>query len=100
MSGANSRRVDVERPFSIAASVHSRRFGDETVLLDLEGGKYFALDEVGAAVWEALGRGQTINQIVDSLHELYDTTVPTLQHDVEQLVRALICEGLVSQAAP
>jgi hypothetical protein len=85
--------------FAPAHGVHARRFDEELVLLDLAGGNYYALDEVGAQIWEALSHGRTPEQIAADLVERYETDLGTLRADVEELTRTLLDRGLLIGAA-
>jgi hypothetical protein len=74
--------------------VHAKRFDDEVIVLDLGGGAYFSLDEVGAAVWEGFARGQSLQEIVHGLAEQYHAPESTLLADTTELARKLVEAGL------
>jgi len=44
--------VTLETPFTIPEGVVSREIEGETVLLNLESGRYFGLNAVGTRVWQ------------------------------------------------
>ena len=50
-----------------ATNVHTRMFDDELVLLDLDGGDYFALNELGTELWAGLEKGETLAQIAEGI---------------------------------
>jgi hypothetical protein len=81
--------------FRRSEGVHARRFDDEIVLLDLQGGRYYGLDEVGADVWEALSDGATVEDVVARLHDRYDVERARLEQDVRALVDDLMRSGLL-----
>jgi len=44
----------------------------ETVILSLESGEYFGLNEVGATIWRLIQQPHTIEQLRDALLEEYE----------------------------
>ena len=53
-----------ERTFKATSRVLSRVLDGEAVLLDLGGGQYYGLDEVGTVVWTALEAGASVAELV------------------------------------
>jgi hypothetical protein len=84
--------------FDRAKGVVGARQGDTTVLLDLHGGMYYTLNEVGGRVWDLLGDGLTTPALVERLLEEYDVPLDRLEADVGSLVDRLRAAGLVEPA--
>jgi hypothetical protein len=78
--------------------------GDELVLLDLEGERYYTLNEVGSRVWTLLDGGATRAGIVDTLRREYDIRAENsgdaLDGDVARLLAELYAAGLVIADRP
>ena len=75
-----------------AQSVHTRVFDTELVVLELERGDYFALDEIGTVLWNGLENGKSLDEIA---------TIVAASHDVSH-ERALadltaLCDDLVER---
>lgn len=83
----------VPRPH-VKSAVH----GDRTILLDLDSGRYWGLDEVGTRVWALLKRGVDVADIVGRLEEEYDVARATLEADLEALVRQFEEMGVIRWA--
>jgi hypothetical protein len=77
------------------AHVHARRFDDEFVILDLSGGSYYALNAVGAHIWEGLLAGRTPAQVAHSLTAQYRVDYETAVNDCVALVDELLARGLL-----
>ena len=77
------------------ASVIHAFVGGEAVLLDVESGLYFGLDEVGARIWQLLVVGATEDSIVDQLLEEYEVERAQLRTDVTSFLTALATKGLI-----
>ena len=67
----------------------------EAVILDVEAGKYYALDTVGTAVLQLLQNPATLAQICQKLYAEYDVTLERCEDDVAALVEDLASHGLV-----
>lgn len=83
--------------FRPTGGVHARRVGEELVILDVTSGQYYALDEVGAAMWDELSRGRTIEQTVEALLATYSVAREQLESDVRALVDTLTARGLLER---
>jgi pyrroloquinoline quinone biosynthesis protein D len=66
-----------------------------TVLLRLEDGGYYALDEVGAMIWELCDGTRAVADIVAILCEEFDAAESTVWDDVLEFVGDLRREGLL-----
>ncbi len=75
--------------------VFSREFGDELVLLDLDGGEYFALNEVGAALFRGLAGGRSVRETAHALEGAYEVEAAQLFQDLVALADALASRGLI-----
>lgn len=71
----------------------------QTVLLRLSDGGYYALDEVGAMVWELCDGQRSVAEIVATLSEHFDADAQTIAADVMEFVADLSREQLLVGAA-
>lgn len=71
-----------------------RSVGDDLVLLDFSRGLYYALDPVGARIWELL-QGCTVEEIVAAIVGEYDVDAATAEADVRRLIAELAERELV-----
>ena len=74
------------------------RIEEETVLLDLDSGLYFALNEVGARVWELCDGDRSLDDIVAVVTSEYDVDTNTARADVTELLEQLAGERLLTPA--
>ena len=75
--------------------VHVREFDGELVILDLDKGCYFGLDEVGTRVWQLVSGGATLAQAVDTLQPEYDAPSARMLEDFLSLGNEWLERGLV-----
>jgi coenzyme PQQ biosynthesis protein PqqD len=87
--------MTVERP-KRRDRVLAEQVDGETVLLNLDSGMYFALNEVGARIWELCDGTRTVAEIVTSICEEYAAPEEVIRADVNELLSALSAEQLVA----
>ncbi|HYH07622.1 MAG TPA: PqqD family protein [Thermoanaerobaculia bacterium] len=78
-----------------APGVIVREVGDEFVILDLERGVYYGLQDVAARVWQSLAAGHSIPETVETLLSEYEVEREQLEGDLARLVEELREAGLV-----
>ena len=86
------------RPYTrlrVAPAVHFRRFGGELVVLDLSGGEYFALNEMGARIWSDLAQGRAVSDVVEGLAQEYELDQAQASSDLEAFADELVAKGLL-----
>jgi len=70
-------------------------FAGELVILDMERGEYFAMDEIGATLWAGLDAGKTLEQIADDVVARYDVAREQALTDLVALRDELLQRGLL-----
>jgi hypothetical protein len=89
------RPVGLDETLLPGTQVHARRFDDEVVVLDLAGGDYYALNAVGARVWEQIVDGKTPAEIASVLESEFDVQQERALQDCMVLLEELIDRGLL-----
>ena len=81
---------------SIAASDDAvfRELNGESVVLNLESGMYYGLDEVGTRVWQAAAPGATLADVLDCITAEFEVDRPSAERDLLELAGTLIGKGL------
>jgi hypothetical protein len=65
------------------------------VLLDLDGGQYYSLDEVSARVWELCDGEHEVDRIVAAISTEYEAPVETIYEDVLAFLEEMEDEKLL-----
>jgi hypothetical protein len=81
-------------------AVATSDLGEEIVVLDLEGGRYFGLEEVGAFVWRLLAEEPTVEQIESAIVERYEVPQERCASDLGELLAGLHFRGLIQTEVP
>lgn len=80
--------------FAPRPDVIFRTVGTESILLDLEGGLYYGLDEVGTRVWMLLA-DLSGEDVCRRLVQEFDVTLDQARADVAALIDQLVERGLL-----
>lgn len=83
------------RCFRASADVAARDIPDGLMLVNLQTGAAFKLNQVGAAVWKRLDGNTDRAAIVADLEKRYGVDWDTLLRDVDVLLRDLEQQGLI-----
>lgn len=72
----------------------------EVVIINLDSGAYYSLDQAGAGLWAELERGVGVDDLARYLEAHYAADAAEAATAVQALVAALETEGLVRPAGP
>ena len=67
----------------------------QTVLLRMEDGAYFTLEEVGAEVWKLCDGERDFDQVVAAVTEIFDAPEHVIRADVKAFVDEMVSERLL-----
>jgi len=71
----------------------------ETVLLKIERGAYFGLDDIGGEVWRLLETPLAAGELYGALSGRYDADMATIENDLAPVLVEMLDEGLIRVAA-
>ncbi len=77
-------------------NVVARELEGEAVMLNLESGVYFGLDEVGTRIWALIQEHGSLRKVFEAMQREYDVAPATLEKDLLRLVEELQGKGLVT----
>jgi hypothetical protein len=81
---------------SASSNVLVQNLDGEAVLLDLESGRYFGLDEVGARFWQVLAEAPSVEAAYETLAAEYDVDREKLRQDLYALLDELVEHQLIT----
>ena len=82
-----------------SARILAQEAGGSTVLLSLDDGAYFSLNEVGGVIWELCDGNHTIGEVATVISNRYDAPEDQVFADVVALVADLMSEQLLVDAS-
>ncbi len=81
--------------WTVPSSVLFHDLGGEAVLLELEGGQYYGLDEVGTRIWLLLVEHGDVQQVLELLLGEYDVDQERLREDLSVFLATLASKRLI-----
>jgi hypothetical protein len=75
--------------------VLTQRAAGTLVLLDLDGGQYYALDEVSSRVWDLCDGERGVGTIVSTLRDEFEAPEETIREDVLAFLQEMLDENLL-----
>lgn len=85
----------VNTRISISDNVVSADLDGEAVLLNIETGVYFGLDQLGTEIWKGIEDGEGEDDIFARLLKEYDVEPGRLRGDLSDFLRQLAQKGLI-----
>lgn len=70
-----------------------------SVMLDLNSGHYYTLDEVATEVWNLVSTRVSIDQVVSRLAGMFKVDAATAKQDVDEMVVFLTAKGFLRKSA-
>ena len=71
---------------------------EEIVILSVERGTYYGLDDIGSEIWQRLETPVRVDSLCDALAKKYEGDRATSERDVLQLLESLAADGLITVA--
>lgn len=81
----------------IADNVLFQEVDGEAVLLSLDEGCYYGLDELGTRIWKLLDQDLDNEQVVAAIVEEYDVAPEQARRDLDRFLGDLEQSGLIQQ---
>ncbi|HVP05125.1 MAG TPA: PqqD family protein [Dehalococcoidia bacterium] len=81
--------------FEVKPGVLHRIVDGEAVMLDLETGEYYGLNNVGTHIWGMLEAGSSLPSICESVRENFEINGSDVREDVEFFLESLRAKGLI-----
>jgi len=88
--------MDLNKRITISDKVLSTDIDDEMVLLDMKSEKYFGFDEIGASIWQAIQRNDSLTEVYEILLTEYRVKPEILKNDLLDFVKELEERGVIS----
>lgn len=69
---------------------------DEAVLLDVQSGNYYGLNEVGVRILDIVSQPCTVGELVETLAREYEVPTEQLERDVVAFLQDLVAHQLIN----
>jgi hypothetical protein len=83
---------------SQAAGLVASDLDEKKVMMNIESGKYFGLDNVGSRIWELIEKPHPVHELILELLKEYDVEENTCRQDVLAFLNKLYDQELIDIA--
>lgn len=84
--------------YSLSKEYVWKEVGDSVVVLHLDSGRYFSLNDSGSFIWKAIMDGLSLGGIVEKLTAEFNVDEASARKDTEAMIEQLATKGAISQA--
>ena len=81
--------------FELAENISWRDIDGELIVLNLQSGEYYTLNDSARSLWTPLAEGKSIGEIVGAITAEFEAPVETVRTDVNFFVNCLIKDGVL-----
>jgi len=84
-----------KRRVRVSPSTLSRELQGETVLLQMDTGEYFGLDEIGTRIWQLISEKGDLDEVESAMLEEFEASREVLVTDLQRVVDELAARHLI-----
>jgi hypothetical protein len=92
---ATNKKISVDTTVVASKEHTSADLGGDTAILNLKSHVYYALDPVGAHIWNLIQSPRTVREIRDMLLKKYDVDSDRCESDLVELLEQLAQNDLI-----
>ena len=85
-----------ELKIQIKKDVIFKELDDEMIIMDMNSGRYFGLNETGAKIWSLLNDHHNIGTIINLLHDEYEISKEKCKKEVIAFIQDILDKGLIN----
>lgn len=75
----------------------SGKLQDEMVMMDIDKGKYFALNAVSSSIWNYLEKPLSLDELCQKLREEYEVSAEQCKSETKTHLKEMIKLGLIKE---
>ena len=94
-----SMEINLDSQVRIKDDVLFQELQGEAVLLNLNTGVYFGLDQIGTRIWQLLQDDGALSRVMEVVLEEYDVPPDILAQDLVELVRQMKQQDLLVEVS-
>ena len=82
--------------FSVNSNIVWREVDNELVLVNLDNGYYYTLNDSARVIWEVIAKEGNIDAVKNELIRVYDIAVGTVEKDIDTTLDGFVAEKLIT----
>ena len=83
------KEITTETIISQIEEIVASDIDGETVMMSIENGEYYGLDDIGSRIWELIEKPVKVSDLIDTLLERFDVDRETCERDVLKFLNEL-----------
>jgi len=83
------KEITTETIISQIEEIVASDIDGETVMMSIENGEYYGLDDIGSRIWELIEKPTKVSDLIDRLLERFDVDRETCERDVLKFLNDL-----------
>jgi len=83
------KEITTETVISQIEEIVDSDIDGETVMMSIENGEYYGLDDIGSRIWELIEHPVKVSDLIDTLLERFDVDRETCEIDVLKFLNEL-----------
>jgi len=91
-----ARQLSIQSVVTRNVNLVTTNIDGEIVMMSIDNGEYYGLDETGTRIWELLETPQPIHQLIQQLLEEFDVAPDECQADTLDFLDELLQKELIS----
>lgn len=91
-----AKTIGEDAVLSHAAGLVAADLDQKKVMMSIESGKYYGLDEIGTRIWELLEKKPAFCELVQELLKEYDVDEAACRRDLLSFLNKLYDQGLIT----
>jgi hypothetical protein len=81
--------------FKLSEQQISTQLNTDTVILNIDTGKYYSLEGVGSSIWQAINEGKNLQEIEQTIMNTFEVSEAQSQKDIYAFINSLQQAGLI-----
>ena len=86
--------------YSLSKEYVWKEVGGQVVVLHIETGRYYSLNNPGSLIWKGLMDGLSPDRIIERLCSVFDVDKSTANKDTEEMIRDLLTKEAIINDQP
>ncbi len=82
--------------YSMTSDYIWKEVGEKIVVLNVDSGRYFSLNETASVIWNGLIEKAEFGEIVDRLCANFDVDGGEARHDATQMIDEFVSSGMIT----
>jgi hypothetical protein len=90
-----ARNISLQTKLQRNPNMVISKIDDEVVMMSIENGEYYGLDEIGSCIWGRIEKPIVVEELIQNLMDEFDVDRSDCQNDTIEFLNDLYSKGLL-----